>query len=378
MSNLGNKPFWEFKNSADAPNEATLYIYGDIVTYDLGYWNWPDDVVPNKFRKELAALEESVNTIHVRINSSGGSVFAAYAIMNLLKSHKARIISYNDGICASAGTFIALAGDRIVSALGSVWMYHLPEVSPRGSLNRNALQKLGEILVTIEATMLDIYESRTGLPRAELEKLINEDTWLSGKEAHEKGLVDEVTDMKVDAYLNADNQSAFFNGLTVSLDLLRNKDSLVAMLSSKAPMPQNSQPTPPASLSPPNNEQEETVMNLTDFKEKHSDIYAAAVNEGIEQGTAAERARIQAIDDMALPGMEALTSKAKFESGITAGEFAVELIKAQKKKGESFLNDVKADADEVDDIPANPQPDGNQEEEALLAHAAEHAKTIRR
>ena len=117
-------------------------------------------------------------------------------------------------------------------------------------------------------------------------------------------------------------------------------------------------------------------MNLEDLKTKHPDIYAAALSEGEAQGVQAERARIKEINDMALPGMETLTNKAMFESGISAGEFAVELIKAQKKTGETFLNDVKADAAEAGDVPASgaTQNDTGEDEEALLAHLKAQAE----
>ena len=223
--------FWKFQNSAYGSSEATLYIYGDIVTYDLGDWNWPDDVVPSKFKNELNALG-NVGTIHVRINSGGGSVFGAYAIMNLLKSHKARIITYNDGLVSSAATFIAMAGDKIVSALASVWMVHLPSVIVRDSrLDVNDLEKLKSRLITVGGNMVDIYHARTGISKVALEKMMQDETWMTGAEAKEKGFVDEVTDMEVAASLSTDAKSATFNGLDVSLESVANKSALVALLS---------------------------------------------------------------------------------------------------------------------------------------------------
>jgi ATP-dependent Clp protease protease subunit len=112
----------------------------------MGNWNFPDDVVPNKFKDELNDLGD-VSTINVRINSGGGSVFAAYAIMNLLKAHKARIIVHIDGIAASAATLIAMAGDKIISALGSVFMVHLPSTWAWG--NSNEIQKTIDALTRL-------------------------------------------------------------------------------------------------------------------------------------------------------------------------------------------------------------------------------------
>jgi len=37
--------WWNFESGLGDSNEATLYIYGDISLYDVGWWNWPDDVI---------------------------------------------------------------------------------------------------------------------------------------------------------------------------------------------------------------------------------------------------------------------------------------------------------------------------------------------
>jgi len=380
---LGNNQFWNFKNSADI-NEATLYIYGDIMQYDLGWWNWPDDVIPHRFRQELSDLGD-VDTIHVRINSNGGSVFGAYAIMNLLKSHKARIITYNDGIAASAGTIVAMAGDKIVTALGSVWMVHLPAVGAAG--NVHDLQKAIDILNVVTESMLDIYQARTGIDRDTMLQMMNDDTWLTGKQAVEKGFADEVSeDIEVDAYLDGDMQTAFFNGLKIDLGKVQNKDVLVAMLGAapnrgipKAGITRQNNvgdngPTPNNQA----NQEEERAMTLEELKAKHPDIYNAAFNAGVEEGVQNERARIAGIDALALPGMEELTNGA-IASGITAEQFAVEIVKAQRAKGVNALNAAKGDAKDLDGVKnAGAPQDDTAEEDTILAITAKIAEKIQR
>ena len=70
-------------------------------------------------------------------------------------------------------------------------------------------------------------------------------------------------------------------------------------------------------------------------------------------GVEKERARIQAIEDMAMKGHETLIAAAKFDTGITAEALAVQIIKAEKAKAGQFLADRAADADEIGDA-ANP------------------------
>ena len=378
--NGNNDRFWRIENSADSNgtgSEATLYIYGDIMQYDMEWWNWPDDVIPHRFRQELDSLA-NVNTIHVRINSGGGSVFGAYAIMNLLKSHKAKIITYNDGIAASAATIIAMAGDKIVSALGSIWMVHLPLTVVTG--NANDLQKAAEILNTITESMLDVYHGRTGIPKAELLEMMKNDTWMTGREAKEKGFVDEVTDLEVVAYLSNDKATAFFNGLGISLTEVHNKEVLANML--KPAPPPHEATTETNSTETNSIQKEEKPMTVAELQENHPEIHTAVFNAGVEQGTAQgvqnERERIKAIDDLAIAGMEELTNKAKFETGMDAKELAMEIITAQKQKGINFLNQAQADAAHMAEIPAAGAPqDGTGQEEALLTHLANEAKNLK-
>jgi ATP-dependent protease ClpP protease subunit len=355
----------------------------------MEWWNWPDDVIPHRFRQELAALGD-VSTIHVRINSNGGSVFGAYAIMNLLKSHTAQIITYNDGIAASAATLIAMAGDKVVSAIGSMWMIHRPST---GLLSGNVddFAKAIEVLDTITESMVDVYHAKTGIDKEEITQMLNSETWMTGTQAKEKGFADEVAGVQVEAYLNDDKATASFNGLIIDLKDVRNKEAFVAMLPTKVQnKPDGAAPAAPVNMSQPEpatgeptpQNYEEVLMTLEELKAKHPDIHKAAFDEGVAQGVTNgaedERARIQAIDNLALPGMDDLTNRAKYETGITAAEFAMEIVSAQKEKGAKFLNDAKADAEDAGAVPPAGAPqDDEAEEKVLLAHSAEHAKNFR-
>ena len=92
--------FWEFRNQANSQS-AELLLYGDI---SQSSW-WGDEVTPKQFSDDLAGLGD-VSEITVRINSSGGDVFAADAIGNQLEQHPAAVTAKIDGLCASAATIL--------------------------------------------------------------------------------------------------------------------------------------------------------------------------------------------------------------------------------------------------------------------------------
>ena len=99
-------------------------------------------------------------------------------------------------------------------------------------------------------------------------------------------------------------------------------------------------------------------MNLEQLKAEHPDLYNSVLAAGEQAGLEKERARIKAIEEMAMKGHEALITKAKFETGITAEAMAMEIIKAEKAKGGKFLNDRAADAAEIGDASDSGANDG--------------------
>ena len=103
-------------------------------------------------------------------------------------------------------------------------------------------------------------------------------------------------------------------------------------------------------------------LTLEELKSKHPDVanaykaeIMAAVKTGETDHTAAvdaERARIRAIDEITLPGFEDLADKAKYETPVSAEAFAMQIVEAQKKAGNKFLNDREADLEDshVNDV----------------------------
>lgn len=103
-------------------------------------------------------------------------------------------------------------------------------------------------------------------------------------------------------------------------------------------------------------------MTLEELKAKHPELYNQIVN----QGTADERKRMQAIDDLAMPGHEELVNKAKYETGITAEALAVEIVKAEKAKGTQFLENRNIDATSANNVPGASAPQNSEDEAGKL------------
>ena len=161
-------------------NVAQIDIFGDIVSE-----KWFDEETSAvSFRDALKELGD-VSTINLSINSGGGSVFDGIAIYNMLKSHKATVNVYVEGLAASIASVIAMAGDTITMRSGSMMMVHMPWTLSQG--NAEEMRKTADTLEKTGDSIVDIYSERTGISPDDIRNIMNDETWLSAEEAVEQG-----------------------------------------------------------------------------------------------------------------------------------------------------------------------------------------------
>ena len=188
-------------------DEADVYIDGEIVTDEY----LDSDTSASGFRDALKEIGD-VKTINLHINSPGGSVFEGTAIFNMLKNSKAYINVYIDGLAASIASVIAMAGDKIYMPANAMMMIHNPWVVCEG--NANELRKMADDLEKIGNLSTETYVKRSnGKANAEeIQNLMDEETWLTAKEAVELGLADEVMESnKMAASINSKDAKRYRN-----------------------------------------------------------------------------------------------------------------------------------------------------------------------
>ncbi len=179
----------ETPSAAANDDPATITIY-DVIGED--WWSGGGFTAS---RMNAALRSIGAKDVTVRINSPGGDVFEGFAIYNELASHKAKVTIEVMGVAASAASYIAMAGDTIKMGLGSFIMIHNSWGVVMG--NRNDLEAASEMLAQIDGAQMDIYENRTGLKRAEIEKYMDAETFFSAKDAVAKGFADELMDNEI-------------------------------------------------------------------------------------------------------------------------------------------------------------------------------------
>lgn len=174
--------------SEDAAGIRALERNDNVVTmFDVigeDYWTG-GGVTAKRVASQLKAIG---GPVEVQINSPGGDMFEGFAIYNILREHPYEVTIKVMGMAASAASIIAMAGDRIEIAASSFIMIHNCWVLSYG--NRNDLRDLADWLEPFDQAMRDVYVARTGREAKAVGKMLDDETWLSGSQAIDKGFAD--------------------------------------------------------------------------------------------------------------------------------------------------------------------------------------------
>jgi ATP-dependent protease ClpP protease subunit len=164
-----------------------IYIYDTIVA-DEETAQWWGGVSAEALVPAIRAIK--ADTVHLRINSPGGDVFAAQAICQAIRDTGAKVIAHIDGYAASAATVIATAADEVEIAPGAFYMIHNAWTWAMG--NANDLTATAALLGKIDSTLAAQYSAKSGMAAADVRAAMDAETWYTADEAVAAGLVDRV------------------------------------------------------------------------------------------------------------------------------------------------------------------------------------------
>lgn len=162
---------------------VSLYLYDPIDSYG-GYWG----VSAKEFGEALDALPEDISEIRLYINSPGGEVWDAMAIVNQLRRHPARVVAIVDGIAASAASVIAVTADETVMGVGSQMMIHDAWNIAIG--DEADMLSMADRLGKSSDALARIYAQKAGGTAEEWRDVMRAETWFYGGEAVAAGLAD--------------------------------------------------------------------------------------------------------------------------------------------------------------------------------------------
>lgn len=339
---------------------AKIDIRGAIVP-DGEQWIYDWYGIPAVSPKRIMQQIERATANHdkeliVNINSPGGSVYAASEIYAHIKNFSGDSVSEITGVCASAASIIMTGTKRTVIAPVGAVMIHNASVVAHGDYRD--MEAMKQLLIQTNEAIMQTYVMKTGKTKEELTQMMNDETWMNAQQALEHGFVDEIM-FADDIPITASDTDVNASGLLPKevIDKMRNllaSDPNILVKNSAS----TGVPTEPEQEEPEAKGDKE-IMDLNELKAKYPDLVEQIKNEGNADAVVAERKRVQEIDNITPPGMEDLANKAKFESGVTAEQFAVEVLKAQKDQTQTQIQNRKADAAPLNQIDAGEAPANN-------------------
>ena len=176
-----------------SPDEATVYLY-DIIVSDSFFGG----VSAIDFAREMTAI--NAGTIHLRINSPGGEVFAAQAMAQIIREHAAHTIAHIDGHAASAASWVALAADEVVIAPGGMIMIHNAQTIACG--DSRDLNETASLLEKVDGILIATYAEATGQDPQQIAEWMAAETWFTAEEAVQKKFADRIATDSVSAQNN--------------------------------------------------------------------------------------------------------------------------------------------------------------------------------
>ena len=334
-------------------NDAEINMYGEVVdTRPIDFWTGEpvggNFIMLDEFLRDLDGLKSKAN-ITIHINSVGGDLYGGISIYNRLKALPANIITINDGLAASAGSLIFQAGNTRCMHAGSNLMLHQAAGFLYGYYQSSDLRGVIKQLNAGDKAGLAVYVEASGRDAAELKAMLDRETWLTGQEAVDAGLADEVIepDVPVSMRLAADKSFLEVNGVRMSTRGMRNIPAGLPVIPAAAKANVSAPASAPVEDKSKTGRETETVdiKNVDELRAAFPELTAQVETAARAEGVAAERSRLQAIESIQGAIDPALVTEAKYGAQpMDAAGLALRAMQAQAALGAQTLNNMQADA----------------------------------
>lgn len=169
-----------------ASERPSMYLYGEIGDEFGG-------ITSDMFRRELATVDAK-KPIDLHLDTPGGSFFQGVAIHSQLTQRPGDVYVFVDGMAASAGSVVAMAGTTITMSKHSALMIHEARAnfSPEGTAADH--RKTADLLDAVNKTLIDVYSARWKGDPEDLRAQLSAETWYFAEAAVELGLADSVSE----------------------------------------------------------------------------------------------------------------------------------------------------------------------------------------
>ncbi len=164
---------------------STIRLYGGLA-FTSGQ---PDDFTAGEVAQAMAGLNRGA-PIKVYINCHGGNAFDGASIHSILSGWGDMVETIVEGLAASGGSLIAMAGKKITMMPGSLMMVHDCSVGCYGTADVH--RAMADDCDLMSETYAAVYARRTGKPVSVCRSLMKAETWFNPETAVAEKFADEI------------------------------------------------------------------------------------------------------------------------------------------------------------------------------------------
>lgn len=338
---------------------AELTLYGDIYEErPIDWWTGkPSEgqfITLSEFMEDMKQIE-NCKDITIRVNSYGGDAMVSNTIHNRLRElarNGAELTCIVDGVAMSGGSLIMCACDHVKVNPSSLIMVHRCWSFVWGCYNADEMLQMAEQNTAWDKMQIAIYQRKTGLSEEEIAGMMAETTYMTGREAAEKGFADEVLEDAdpLEIAASADGRSLFFNGREMHMAPGLFAPDHIPTVKAGAAAPDKANRKQPEVTG---GEKGGNPMTMEEIRAQYPDLVAqiegeakaAGSTEAVSAAVQVEQERLQEIDQVASLFDDALVQEAKYgETACSAQELAYRAAMKAAQQGKKFLVDLEADA----------------------------------
>ena len=140
----------------------------------------------------VTAFELSLDEIpiYLHINSYGGCIHSAFAVIDVISGCRVPVHSIVEGATASAGTLISISCKKRYIRANAYMLIHQLSSSCWGKMNEidDEYKNLTELMERVKK----MYEDYATISKKKLDKLLKHDLWLNSSVAISNGLADDL------------------------------------------------------------------------------------------------------------------------------------------------------------------------------------------
>lgn len=345
--------------SRAADGTAEMELYGDIcesrpVNRD-GNPVAGQFILLDEFLEDMKQIE-GCSALHIRISSYGGDAGVSCVIHNRLRELSRAGVALRctvDGVAMSGGSIIMCACDSVTANPGSLIMIHKAWSFLFGGYNADELRELAVQSDAWDRMQVEAYKRKTGLDDAALLAMMAETTYMTGREAKEKGFVDALTEGDdAPPIAAADGHSLFVRGRQMHLAPgMAAPDNIPTVKAPQggAEIDQSNEPKGETKGANTVGASTNTIGTLDELRAAYPDLLTqaetAAVQRAGDAQTQAERDRLREIDAIAgLYDAETVNAAKYGEGACTAQEMAYHAAQAAAAQGAAWLQTRQGEA----------------------------------